>query len=95
MISVSLPADIEQFVHQVVSEGNYPNEQEVVADAIRQLRDSKVWHQRLRAEIGEALASVDRGEGIEIDSDEELAAFFDELEAEVHAGSAVEKKSTE
>jgi len=95
MISVSLPADIEQFVHQAVSEGNYPNEQELVADAVRLLRDSKARHHRLRAEIDEALASVDRGEGIEIDSDEALAAFFDELEAEVHATLAAEKKRTE
>jgi putative addiction module CopG family antidote len=92
MISVSLPADIEQFVHQAVAEGNYPNEQEVVADAIRLLRDSKARHQRLRAEIGEALAGVDRGEGIEIQSDEALAAFFDELEAEVHATIFVGQK---
>ena len=95
MISVSLPADIEQFVHQAVSEGSYPNEEEMVADAIRLLRDSKARHQRLRTEIGQALAGVDRGEGIEIDSDEALKAFFDELETEVHAAVAVEKKRAE
>jgi Arc/MetJ-type ribon-helix-helix transcriptional regulator len=67
----------------------------VVADAIRLLRDSKARHQRLRAEIDEALAGVDHGEGIDIDSDEALAAFFDELEAEVHATVAVEQTRTE
>ncbi|MGA2033463.1 MAG: type II toxin-antitoxin system ParD family antitoxin [Thermoguttaceae bacterium] len=91
MINVSLPADIEQFVHQAVAEGRYANEQEVVTDAIRFLRDSKVRHQRLREGIDEALAEVDRGLGIEIDSEDSLAAFFDELEAEVHATIAGEK----
>ncbi len=94
MISVSLPPDIEQFVHQAVAEGRYPNEQEVVTDAIRFLRDSKMRHQRLRGEIEEALAEVDRGGGIEIDSDESLAAFFDELEAEVQATIGAEQKSS-
>jgi hypothetical protein len=51
--------------------------------------------QRLRGAVGEALASVDRGEGVEIDSDESLAAFFDELEAEVHAAATAEKKGAE
>jgi putative addiction module CopG family antidote len=94
MINLSLPADIEQFVHQAVADGKYPNEQEVVTDAIRLLRDSKVRHQRLRLEIDEALAGVDRGEGIELDSDESLAAFFDELEEDARQ-AALETKDAE
>jgi Arc/MetJ-type ribon-helix-helix transcriptional regulator len=66
-----------------------------VTDAIRLLRDSKMRQQRLRGAVGEALAGVDRGEGVEIDSDESLAAFFDELEAEVHAAATAEKKGAE
>ena len=95
MISVSLPADIELFVHQTVSEGRYANEAEFVTDAIRFLRDSKMRHERLREEINEVLAEVEHGLGIEIDSDDVLATFFDELEAEVHAELAAEKKSDE
>jgi putative addiction module CopG family antidote len=95
MINVSLPADVEEFLHAAVAEGMYPSEQEVVVEAVRLLRDSQGRRQRLRAEIDEALASVDRGEGIEIESDEALAVFFDELEADVNATVAVEKKSDE
>lgn len=95
MIHVSLPPDIEQFVHQAVAEGKYLNEQEVVTDAIRLFRDLRTRHQRLRGEIDEALAGVDRGEGIEIDSDQSLATFFDALEEEVEATVAAEKKAAE
>ncbi len=95
MINVSVPADIEQFVHQTVAEGQYANEQELMTEAVRFLRDSKLRHQRLRKEIDEALTEVDRGLGIEIDSDDALAAFFDDLEAEVQADLAAEKKSAE
>jgi putative addiction module CopG family antidote len=92
MITISLPPDVEQFVLQAVAEGKYPNEQDVVTDAIRLLRDLRKRHQRLRGEIDEALASVDRGEGFEIDSDDSLAAFFDDLEREAQATIAAEKK---
>jgi putative addiction module CopG family antidote len=92
MITVSLPPDVEQFVLQAVAEGKYPNEQDVVTDAIRLLRDLRKRHQRLRGEIDQALASVDRGEGIDIDSDESLTAFFDDLEREVRTAIAAEKQ---
>ena len=95
MISVSLPADVEQFVHETIAAGGYANEQEVVTDAIRFLRDSRTQHQQLRSQIDEALAEVDGGLGIEIDSDEALTAFFDQLEAEVHSEIAAEKKGVE
>jgi antitoxin ParD1/3/4 len=92
MLAINLPPEIEQYVHQAVANGRYPNEQEVVVDAIRLLQDSDLRYQQLRTEIREALASVDRGEGIEIDIDEELTAFFDEIEADVEAQLAAEKK---
>jgi hypothetical protein len=66
-----------------------------VADAVRLLRDSKLRHQRLRGETEQALAAVDRGEGIEIDGDEAMSAFFDDLEAEVRETVAREKKQDE
>jgi len=95
MINFSLPADIEEFVHQTIAEGRYANVQEVVSDAIRFLRDSKIRHQCLRKEIDDSLTDVDRGLGIEIDSDDALSAFFDELEAEVHSEIGAEKQSRE
>jgi len=93
MINISLPADVEQFVVETVAEGQYANEQDVVTDAIRFLRDSKIRQKRLRKEIDEALAEIDRALGFEIDSDDALAAFFDELEAEVHTEIAAEMKN--
>jgi putative addiction module CopG family antidote len=95
MINVTLPPEIELFVHQAVAEGRYPSEQALLTDAIRFLRDSKIPHERLRGKIDAALAEVDRGLGIEIDDDDSLTTFFDELEAEVHATIAAEPKNNE
>jgi putative addiction module CopG family antidote len=90
MISVDLPSDIEQFVHQAVSGGKYRSEQEVVLDAIRCLRDRALHYEQLRSEIREAFDSVERGEGIDIEGDKALAAFFDDVEAEVRSELAAE-----
>ena len=40
-------------------------------------------YQQWREEIRQIIADLDAGHGIEINSDEELAAFFGEIEEEV------------
>jgi putative addiction module CopG family antidote len=92
MTNFSLPPDMEQFVQQSIAAGKYANEQEVVADALRLLRDADLRHEHLRVQINDALAGVDRGEGMNIDSDEAMSAFFDDLESETHTALAAEKK---
>jgi hypothetical protein len=68
------------------------NERET-GDEGQVLRESESNYRQLRRQVEERFASVDRGEGYEIDSDEALAAFFDELEAEVNDELAIEKKT--
>jgi hypothetical protein len=46
--------------------------------------------EELRRELRIGRDQLDRGEGIELDSDEALATFLDEIEAEVNAESAAE-----
>lgn len=88
----TFPPDVQQFVRQEIARGNFRNEQELVVQAVRRLRDSEENFQRFRREVQEAVDSLDRGEGIELENDEALGAFFDEIEAEVHAELAAEKK---
>jgi hypothetical protein len=45
-------------------------------------------YQQWREEIRQINADLDAGHGIEINSDEELAAFFDEIESEVRSEMA-------
>jgi putative addiction module CopG family antidote len=93
MLTLSLPPEIEQYLRQAVATGEYGDEQAVVLEAIRLLRDRDARHRQLRADIEEAIQSVDRGEGTELESPEATQKFFDELEAEVQAELA-EKKGT-
>jgi Arc/MetJ-type ribon-helix-helix transcriptional regulator len=89
----TFPPDVQQFVRQEIACGNFRNEQELVVKAVRSLRDSEENFQRFRREVQEAVDSLDRGEGIELEGEEALAAFLDEIEAEVHAEMAAEKKT--
>jgi Arc/MetJ-type ribon-helix-helix transcriptional regulator len=88
----TFPPDVQQFVRQEIAAGNFRSEQELVVQAVRSLRDSEENVKRFRLEVQEAVESLDRGEGIELEDDEALGAFFDEIEAEVHAELAAKKK---
>jgi putative addiction module CopG family antidote len=92
MLTVTLPPEIEQFLRQAVATGAYGDEQAVVLEAIRLLRDRDTRRRQLRTDIDEAIQSIDRGEGIELESDEATRRFFDELEAEVQAELAEKKE---
>ena len=60
---------------------------------MRLLADRSKRRQELRQELQIARDQLDRGEGIELDGEEALEAFFDEIKAEVNAELAAERKS--
>ena len=80
----SLPTDIQHFIHSQVSAGRFPTEEAVVVRAVELLREREDDYQRLRADIQARLAAVDAGDYIELNGDEELAAFFEDLKKEVN-----------
>jgi putative addiction module CopG family antidote len=92
MIDSSFPPDLVQFVQQEVASGRYKNEQELVHAAVRAMRDQEVNQQRFRAELRKRLDELDRGERIDLEGDDELRAFFAEIEAEVDAELSAEQK---
>lgn len=89
----TFPPDLQQFVRQEIACGNFHSEQELVVQAVRCLRDSEERLQQFRRQIQERVDSFERGEAIELEGEEALAAFFNEIEAEVHAEMAAEKKA--
>ncbi len=89
----TFPPDVQQFVQQEIARGNFRNEQELVVKAVRSLRDSEERLQQFRRQLQERVDSFERGEAIDLEGEEALAAFFDEIEAEVHAEMAAEKKA--
>ena len=82
-MNVSLTPSLEQFVRDRADSGDYNNASEVVRDAIRLLKRTEEQRalkmERLRAAIREGDEALARGEFTDLNSDQELDAFFAEL----------------
>jgi Arc/MetJ-type ribon-helix-helix transcriptional regulator len=81
------PQDLERLVQQELATCKYKSEDEVLLEAMKLLRNRETHFQQFRKDLRARLDRLDRGEGIELD-DASLAAFLDEIEAEVDAETA-------
>jgi antitoxin ParD1/3/4 len=78
-MTVEIPSDLQQFVHQVIDAGSYKSEAEVVGQALRLLQERQRRIEELRHELQPALDQLDRGEGIKLNDEEELRIFFEDI----------------
>jgi antitoxin ParD1/3/4 len=78
-MTVEIPPDLQQFVHQAIDAGGYKSEAEVVGQALRLLQQREQRIDELRREIQPALDQLDRGEGVEIKDEEGLRLFFEDV----------------
>ncbi len=76
-MSSALPPDLETFVQHEVASGNYPSPEEVISDGLRLLRERKLYE--LRRDLDAGLSQIERGEGIELSSDDALREFFEDI----------------
>jgi antitoxin ParD1/3/4 len=76
-MTVEIPSDLQQFVHQIIDAGGYQSEAEVVGQALRLLQERQRRIDELRREVEPALDQLDRGEGIRLKDEEELRQFFE------------------
>ena len=82
-MNFSLTPSLEQFVRDRAGSGDYNNASEVVREALRFLKRAEEQRalemERLRAAIREGDEAVARGEFTDVNSEEELDAFFADL----------------
>ena len=78
-MNVSLTPELEKLVQSKVESGLYASESEVVEEALRLLEQREIQLIELRARMDEALASLDRGEGV--DGETFMQAMLDKLDA--------------
>ncbi len=81
MVLSSLPPEYQQFVQDEISSGRFRSAEEVVCEALRELQQRRERLAELRREIEIGVGELERGEGIRINSEAELQAFFDDIEA--------------
>ncbi|MCE5268250.1 MAG: type II toxin-antitoxin system ParD family antitoxin [Planctomycetaceae bacterium] len=78
-MTVEIPAELQPFVDQIIHSGSYNSEAEVVGGALRLLQERQRRVEELRREIQPALDQLNRGEGIELNTEEELRLFFEDI----------------
>jgi len=76
------PPDIEQFVLQALSTGEYASEDDVVVEGIRALREFKRRQQSLRDDVQAAITENDQGQGEVWDIDAMKSGLAEQLDDE-------------
>jgi putative addiction module CopG family antidote len=66
-MTLSLPPDLNAFVHQAVATGMYESEEAVIVAGLRSLQEGQRCLEDLHAELQPALDALDRGEGRPLD----------------------------
>ena len=80
-MSYPLPPELQRLLHETLAAGGYRSEDEMLLEAVRLLRNRDADLEEFKRNLKTRLYRLDRGEGIELDSDEALQAFFDDIQA--------------
>ena len=72
-MSISIPSELVPFVDELIATGAYSTPDDVIRDALAQLRDRRERFEELKASVLEAKAEIDRGEGLTLDIEDILA----------------------
>ncbi len=62
-LTINLPEHLRSYIREQVEAGRFESEEAVIADAVEQAMDDYRWEDD--AELLEAIAEADRGEGVE------------------------------
>ena len=76
-MTVEIPPELARFVHDEISKGSFKSEADVVGEALRLLRQHKLYELRSAIDVG--LEQLERGEGIEIEDEQSLRGFFEDI----------------
>ena len=76
------PSDLQQIVQLELASGNYSSEDELLLEAVRLLHQREDDLRNFKARLQGRLDHLDRGEGIEIEDEAALRAFFDDVQTQ-------------
>ncbi len=80
-MSYPFPSELRHLVDQGLASNNYRNEDEMLLAAVRLLQDRDTDFGRFEANLKTRLERLDRGEAIELEDDQALREFFDDVQA--------------
>jgi antitoxin ParD1/3/4 len=94
--NVNLTEHFDRFIETGITSGRFSNASEVVREGLRLLeqreREDEARLEWLRAAAKEGFDAIDRGEGIEFESMDDLEAYIHQIGEEVSAEIAAERK---
>lgn len=76
---ITVPNDLEERIREKVASGQYDDPSAVIRAALRLLENRDRQLSELRALVADGLASIERGEGIELTPE-----VWEEIEREAH-----------
>lgn len=90
-LNVSITPHFLKFIRDKVKSGRYSNASEVVREALRKLEQEEMVAEQsvivdpdnVQEAVRQGLASIERGEGTEINTREELRLYFEDI---IHRG---------
>ncbi len=92
--NVNLTPHFDQFIEAGVTSGRFSNASEVVREALRLLEQREAQDKAklhwLRGAATDAFASIDRGEGLEFESADDLVSYIEEMDNQIAASQARE-----
>jgi antitoxin ParD1/3/4 len=94
--SVDLTEHFDRFIAASIESGRFTDASEAVGEGLRLLEEREKEYQAklewLRAAAKEGFDQLDRGEGIEFESMDDLDAYIDRIGEEVSADIAAKRK---
>ena len=79
--SVTLGEHFSKFVQNKINDGRFESTSEAVRAGLRLLEQEEMKLDALRQKLAVGEAQLDRGEGILIESDEDLDALFNDIKS--------------
>ncbi len=100
-LNVSITQHFSKFIRDKVKSGRYANASEVVREALRKMEQEEITGQHyeivdpdnVKEAVAEGFRSIERGDAIDIESDEDLRRFFDDIVERGRKRFAARKKA--
>jgi len=80
-MSYPFPSELRQLVEQGLATNHYRNEDEMLLEAVRLLHQRDTHFGQFEENLKARLDRLDRGEAIELEDDQALREFFDDVQA--------------
>lgn len=81
--SIDIPEEQARFIRDMLAEGRYRDESEVIRAALQLLEREEAEYrenfEELRAEVQKGLDAIEKGRYIELNSKEEIDAYFEDV----------------